>query len=81
MVCFVFCFSFKHPHLSVNHHRLCEVFVYVLVSVQETLAETDDKGSKSVCKIVCLFATVILGYGQNSMPVFVVVCKGEKYGN
>lgn len=43
------------------------------------LEETDHKGNKLVWKVVCLFATAILGYGQNLMPVF-VVCKGEKYG-
>jgi len=30
------------------------VTVYVLVSVEETLAETANKGSKSVCKILCV---------------------------
>lgn len=36
MACFVFRFSFKYLQLSVNHCRLCEVSIYVLVSVQET---------------------------------------------
>lgn len=51
--CFVF--SFKHLQLSTNHPRLCEVFAYVLVSVEETLAETANKGNKSVCKMLYLY--------------------------